>query len=121
MQGVNINVTDDIEKGLISVKQNLALYIGGRGAKSKNFHTDLMARMGVEAEAHQIQDLFLEGRRNEAIAAVPSQFADEISLVGPIERVRDRLDAWRDSPITSLMVSAGSREQLQQVAELVLD
>lgn len=121
MQGVNINVTNDIEKGLIPVKQNLALYIGGMGAKSKNFHTDLMARMGFEAEAHQIQDLFLEGRRNEAIAAVPSQFADEISLVGPIERVRDRLEAWRDSPITSLMVSAGSREQLQQVAELVLD
>ena len=79
-----------------------------------------MARMGFEAEAHQIQDLFMAGKRDEAVRAVPSQFADEISLTGPIDRVKDRLQAWRDTPVTSLMLGAGSPEQLRMNAELVL-
>ncbi len=120
MQSVSINICDDIEQGLIPIKTNLSLYIGGMGAKSKNFHTELMARMGFEAEAHQIQDLFMAGKRDEAVRAVPSQFADEISLTGPIDRVKDRLQAWRDTPVTSLMLGAGSPEQLRMNAELVL-
>lgn len=119
-QGVQINICDDVEEGLIPVKGNLALYIGGMGAAKQNFHTELMSRMGFEEDARNIQRLFLEGKRGEAIAAVPSEFADEISLVGPIDRIRDRLQAWRDTPVTSLLVGAASRQHLQTCAELIL-
>lgn len=119
-QNVMINICDDVEEGLIPIKNSLALYIGGMGALKRNFHTELMGRMGFEAEARNIQKLFLDGRRGEAVAAVPSEFADEISLVGSIERVKDRLQAWRDTPITSLLVGARSKEQLQSFAELVM-
>jgi F420-dependent oxidoreductase-like protein len=120
MQGLSVNICDDVEQGLIPVKHGLALYIGGMGAKSRNFHTELMGRMGFEAEARQIQDLFLAGKKDEAFQAVPSSFADEISLVGPIERIRDRLDAWRDSPVTSLLVNTKNVDQMRTIAELVL-
>ena len=120
MQGLSVNICDDVEQGLIPVKHGLALYIGGMGAKSRNFHTELMGRMGFEAEARLIQDLFLAGKKDEAFQAVPSSFADEISLVGPIERIRDRLDAWRDSPVTSLLVNTKNVDQMRTIAELVL-
>lgn len=120
MQGITITVCDDIEAGLMPVKQYLAFYIGGMGAKKHNFHTELMARMGFEVEARKIQTLFLEGKKDEAVAAVPSSFADEISLVGPIERIRDRLDAWRETPVTSLLVATHDPEQLRSFAELVM-
>jgi F420-dependent oxidoreductase-like protein len=119
-QNVMINICDDVEEGLIPIKNSLALYIGGMGALKRNFHTELMGRMGFETEARNIQKLFLDGRRGEAVAAVPSEFADEISLVGPADRVKDRLQAWRDTPITSLLVGARSKEQLQSFAELVI-
>ena len=117
---VVLQVTDDVEAGLVPVKTNIALYIGGMGAKGQNYHTRLMARMGFEEEAHRIQDLFLAGRREEAVAAVPTEFADEISLVGPPERIRDRLKAWEDSPVTMLNVATRSPDDLRQVAEIVL-
>ena len=79
----NISVTDDVEAALMPSKASLGFYIGGMGAEGANFHTNLMARMGYEGEAYEIQRLFLEGKRDEAIATVPSAFADEISLVGP--------------------------------------
>ncbi|MFT5101396.1 MAG: F420-dependent oxidoreductase-like protein [Flavobacterium sp.] len=119
-QGVTINICDDVEQGLIPIKNNLALYIGGMGAKDRNFHTELMGRMGLEAEARKIQDLFLAGKKDEAVQAVPSSFADEISLVGPIDRVKDRLQAWRETPVTSLLVNARNEQQIQQMAEIVL-
>ena len=100
------------------MKNNLALYIGGMGAAKKNFHTDLMGRMGFKAEAKKIQDLFLQGKRTEAALAVPDQFADEISLVGPKERIKKRLEIWRDTPVTSLLIST-QREKLGEVAEIV--
>jgi hypothetical protein len=77
--------------------------------------------MGFEAEANKVQDLFLAGKKAEAVAAVPDQLADEISLVGPLERIKDRLQAWRETPVTSLLVSARSATDLQTLAELVLD
>ena len=103
------------------VKRNLALYIGGMGAKTRNFHTELMGRMGFEAEANTIQNLFLEGKKDEAVMAVPSAFADEISLVGSLDRIRDRLSAWEDTPVTSLLVSPRSEAELQTMADLVLN
>ena len=120
MQGVSIKICDDVEEGLLPVKHSLALYIGGMGARQRNFHTELMERMGFAAEARHIQALFLAGKKDEAVAAVPSSFADEISLVGPVERIRERLDAWRETPVTSLLVSTRSPEQLRTFAELVL-
>ena len=80
-------IADDIEEALMPTKAALAFYIGGMGARDRNFHMELMSRMGFEAEANKIQDLFFEGRRDEAIPLVPTQFADEISLVGPKERI----------------------------------
>jgi F420-dependent oxidoreductase-like protein len=120
-QGVVVNVTDDLEQGLLPVKGMLALYVGGMGAKDRNFHKELISRFGFEAEAQKIQDLFLAGKKEEAVRAVPDQLADEISLVGPVDRIRDRLQAWRETPVTSLLVSARSSTELQTLADLVLD
>ena len=115
-----VAVTDDVEAALAPAKASLGFYIGGMGAKGQNYHTKLMARMGYEEQAFRIQDLFFEGRRDEAIAAVPDEFADEISLVGPPERIRDRLQAWEESPVTSILVQGGNVEQLREIAEVVL-
>jgi len=116
----NISITDDVAAGLYPVKAMLGFYIGGMGAKGQNFHTELMARMGFAEEAFKIQDLFFDGRRDEAIAVVPDEFADEISLVGPAARVRKRLAAWEDSPVTTLLTYPNSAEQLRSIAETIL-
>ncbi len=119
-QGIVMNITDDIEAGLLPVKQMLALYVGGMGAKQRNFHKELVSRMGFEAEANQVQDLYLAGQKEAAVRAVPDQLADEISLVGPKDRIAERLQAWRETPITSLNVSARSSAELTLFAEVVL-
>ncbi|MEZ5596299.1 MAG: LLM class F420-dependent oxidoreductase [Pseudomonadales bacterium] len=119
-QGVVVNITDDRERGLAPVKNMLALYVGGMGAKDRNFHKELISRMGFEAEANRIQELFLSGRKAEAAAAVPDKLADEIALVGSRDYIRDRLSAWRETPVTSLLVSARNPAELQTLAELVL-
>jgi F420-dependent oxidoreductase-like protein len=111
-------VCDDVAEGLLPVKAMLGFYIGGMGHAARNFHADLMARMGYEEEAHRIQELFLSGRREEAVLAVPDAFADEISLVGPSERIAERLELWRKGPVTDLLVLAPDRETLRTLAEL---
>jgi F420-dependent oxidoreductase-like protein len=116
---VVVQITDDVERGLLPVKAALAFYIGGMGARKRNFHKELMARMGFEAEAQQIQDLFFAGRREEGIRAVPDAFADEISLVGPVERIRDRVAAWRETPVSTLVIGAADAASLRRLAELV--
>lgn len=119
-QSVVVNITDDEDKGLEPVRHMLALYVGGMGSKERNFHNELIARFGYEAEAKQIQELYMAGRKAEAAAAVPRELADEISLVGSVGKIRDRLQAWRESPVTSLTVSARTEAELTTVAELVL-
>ena len=119
--GVHVNVTDDVAAGLAPVKAMLGFYIGGMGAKDRNFHKELMSRMGYEAEAEKIQELFFQGDRAGAIAAVPDAFADEIALVGPKERIRERLQAFDATPVTTLLVFAPDPAKLRQVAELVLE
>jgi F420-dependent oxidoreductase-like protein len=118
---VNFTVTDDVASALLPVKGALGFYIGGMGAKGQNYHTKLMQRMGYEEEALKIQDLFFQGKRDEAILAVPDDFADEISLVGPPARIKERLEAWRNSPVTSLLLGGGDRspEDLKVIADLV--
>ncbi len=119
-QMVQVSISDDVQAALAPVKAMLGFYIGGMGAKKRNFHMELMARMGFEAEAAKIQDLFMEGRRAEAVAAVPDEFADEISLVGPLDRIKDRLQAWKDTPVTTLLITNRDVETMRTMAELVL-
>jgi len=119
-QFINVVITDDVPAGLNPIKAMLGFYIGGMGAKKRNFHKELMARMGYEAEAEKIQNLFMEGKRWEAVAMVPDRFADEISLVGPIERIKERLAEWKKTPITSLLIGSREPEVLRTMAELVL-
>jgi F420-dependent oxidoreductase-like protein len=109
---------DDVAEGLLPVKIMLGFYIGGMGHAKRNFHADLMARMGYEEEARRIQALFLDGRREEAVRAVPDAFADEISLVGPRERIAERLEVWRKGPVTDLLVVSPDRPTLRVLAEL---
>jgi F420-dependent oxidoreductase-like protein len=118
-QMVLVNLSDDVPGALLAVKGMLAFYVGGMGAKEQNFHKDLIVRMGYEAEANRIQELFFAGQRAEAVAAVPDALADAVSLVGPRERIRERLEAWRASRVTTLLAS-GSRESLRTLAELLL-
>lgn len=116
---VMVNVDDDLEKALLPIKASLAFYVGGMGAQKHNFHKNLMARMGYEAEANRIQELFLSGRRQDAVMAVPDRFADEISLSGPRARIRERLAAWRESPVTTLLVTGHDLEAVRDMAELL--
>ncbi|MFJ3721515.1 LLM class F420-dependent oxidoreductase [Streptomyces sp. NPDC090045] len=111
-------VCDDVAEGLLPVKAMLGFYIGGMGHAARNFHADLMARMGYEEEARRIQDLFLAGRKEEAVLAVPDAFADEISLIGPRERIAERLELWRKGPVTDLLVTAPDPHTLRVLAEL---
>lgn len=116
---VGVYINDNLEEALYPTKAMLAFYIGGMGSKKRNFHKELMSRMGFEKEAEQIQDMFFEGKRDEAIHMVPDQFADEISLSGSVDRIRERLKAWEDSPVTSLLIH-GDESTLRTMAELVL-
>lgn len=121
-QMVVVNVTDDIEAALFGVKSFIALYVGGMGAKGgtgHNFHKDLFVRMGYEEEADKIQDLYLAGRKEEAVAVVPDDLADSIALIGPKDRIRDRLQAWQDSRVTTLLVATPNVEGLRTIAETI--
>jgi F420-dependent oxidoreductase-like protein len=116
--GPTVVVTDDVQAGLGFIKPVLALYIGGMGARGKNFYNELACRYGFDEAAKKIQDLYLDGKKAEATAAVPDQLADEVSLVGPKERIRDRLAAWRESPVTTMICGFGQPEALRLMAEL---
>jgi F420-dependent oxidoreductase-like protein len=107
----------DVQACLDMVKPFLALYVGGMGARGKNFYNQLACRYGFAAEAKVIQDLYLDGKKNEAAAAVPNQLADEVALVGPPERIRDRLGAWRSSGVTTLICGLRQVEALRTLAE----
>jgi F420-dependent oxidoreductase-like protein len=110
-------VTDDVESARAMLKEYYSFYIGGMGARGKNFYNDLFVRYGYEAEAREIQDLFLDGKQREAAAKVPDAFVDEVALVGSVERIRDRLAAWRESGATTLLVSTRDAATLRGVAE----
>ncbi len=113
-------VTDDVDKGRLEAKPTLALYIGGMGAKGANFYNDLAHRYGYGEAAERIQDLYLEGSKMEATMAVPEDLVDELSLIGPRERIADRLEAWKDSPATTLIVNSTDLRTLRTLAEIAL-
>ncbi len=117
-QMVNVTITDDIEAGLLAFKYFLSFYIGGMGAKTTNFHKNLFIRMGYEAEADKIQQLFMEDKRDEAARVIPDDLADAMALVGPVDRIRDRLQAWRDSRVTTMLVTASDVESLRAISEI---
>jgi F420-dependent oxidoreductase-like protein len=115
---------DDLEKCRMPVKGNLALYIGGMGARDKNFYNDYAKRLGYEAEAKKIQDLYLDGKKAEAAAAVPDELVDDVALVGSEARIRDRLQAWKaagkQKHVGSLLCGGGQSRVLQVLAEELL-
>ncbi|HVM41279.1 MAG TPA: LLM class F420-dependent oxidoreductase [Acidimicrobiia bacterium] len=117
---VPVILGDDVDGCRAFVKPMLALYVGGMGARGKNFYFDLACRYGFEAAAKEIQDLYLDGKKKEATAAVPDEMVDEVALVGPRERILDGLEAWKESPATTLIVGAGQTEALELMAEAVL-
>jgi F420-dependent oxidoreductase-like protein len=113
-------LSDDVASARDTLKPYYALYIGGMGARGTNFYNDLVRSYGFEAEAEEIQTLFLEGKQRDAAAAVPDQLVDELALVGPRERIADRLAAWRESGATTLLVSTHDPATVRAIAELVL-
>ncbi|MSP41769.1 MAG: LLM class F420-dependent oxidoreductase [Alphaproteobacteria bacterium] len=124
MPFVNVIIGDDLEKCRIPVKNMLALYIGGMGARDKNFYNDYAKRLGYEAEAKQIQDLYLDGKKAEATAKVPDKLCDEVALLGPADRVKDRLQAYiaagKKNHISSLLAGAPNAASMRLLAESVL-
>jgi F420-dependent oxidoreductase-like protein len=117
---VNVLVGDDVAALRDSLKPHVALYVGGMGAKGKNFYNALVRRYGWEAEAETIQELYLAGHVRDAIAAVPDELVDAVSLVGPKERIAERLEAWQATPVTALLVGSPQPEALETLAEILL-
>jgi F420-dependent oxidoreductase-like protein len=117
---VSVAVGDDVPALLDALRPHVALYVGGMGAKGRNFYNSLVRRYGWEDEAERIQELYLGGKQREAIAAVPDELVDAVALVGPKERIAERLEAWRETPVTTLVLATMQPEALQTLAELVL-
>ncbi len=117
---VTVVLGDDVAACRSFVKPMLALYIGGMGARGKNFYNDLARRYGYEADAAHIQDLYLAGRKQEATDAVPDSLVDEVALCGPRERIAELLEPWKRSRATTLICGTIQPEALQVMAELVL-
>lgn len=113
---VPVLVHDDVEEAASWIKPSLALYIGGMGAKSVNFHHDVFARMGYEDVADKVQELYLAGRKDEATAAIPTPLVEDTSLIGPAEKIRDELAAWEETVVTTLLLR-GDAATLTKVAE----
>ncbi|MFQ5697146.1 MAG: LLM class F420-dependent oxidoreductase [Myxococcota bacterium] len=121
---VTVVMGDDLEKCRMPAKAALSLYIGGMGARDKNFYNDYARRLGYDEAAAEIQDLYLAGKRNEAFAAVPDALVDDLFLMGPRERIVDRLQAWKAAgkarQIDTLLVASAQPEVLQLLAEEIL-
>ena len=116
---VPLIVTDDLDGAIDALRPFYALYFGGMGAKGMNFHANVAIRMGYEREIEEIQDLYLGGKKEEAGAKIPRNLIEEMSLVGPREKIRDDLEKWRESIATTLLIS-GDAATLRAAAELVL-
>ncbi len=117
---VTVAVDDDLERARLAAKPMLSLYIGGMGSRGRNFYHDLAHRYGYGEAADRIQDAYLAGRKMEAMRAVPDALVDEVSLVGSKDRIADRLEAWRESGITTLIAATTDPTAVRTLAELVL-
>ena len=121
---VTVIIADDLERARMPVKGHMSLYIGGMGARNKNFYNDLAKRLGYEEAAMQIQDLFLDGKKKEAAAAVPDELVDACHLVGPAARIRERLQVWKEAGakrwVDTMLLGTSQPEALELVAEELL-
>jgi len=116
---VSVVMNDNLEVACNQLRPMLAIYIGGMGSRGKNFYHDLACRIGYEEAANEIQDLYLAGEKGKAMMAVPEELIDEIALVGPKERIKERLIAWIDSPITTMNLTIFDTETLRIVVDLL--
>ena len=114
---VHVEVDNDVKAALARLKPEVALYVGGMGHRTKNFHNDIMVRRGFGDAASRIQELYLAGRKDEAIAAVPDEWVDLKSLVGPAARIRERYRAWEDCGADSLSVRSRQPEAIEVMAQ----
>jgi F420-dependent oxidoreductase-like protein len=120
MPGVIVAMGDDVAACRASVKGRLALYVGGMGARGKNFYNELAQRYGYEGPAKVIQDLYLSGKKAEAEAAVPDELVDEVALCGPRERIRERVAEYKAAGVTTLMVASNDPTVIRTMAEVTL-
>jgi F420-dependent oxidoreductase-like protein len=116
---VSVVINDNLDIAYNMLRPVLALYVGGMGARGKNFYYDLAVRYGFEGAAAEIQDLYLSGDKGAAMARVPAELIDAVALVGPRDRVRERLSLWRNSPVTTLNMTVFDVETLRTMVELV--
>ena len=112
-------VGDDVDACRNLLKPMLALYIGGMGARGKNFYNDLACRYGYQEAAKDIQDLYLDGKKKSAAEAVPNALVDEVALCGPRERIASLFSTWKNSRVTTLICGTMQPEALQIMADLV--
>jgi F420-dependent oxidoreductase-like protein len=121
---VTVVIGDSVEECMAPIRGNMALYIGGMGARDKNFYNDYAKKLGFEEDAVRIQDLYLSGRREEAMAAVPAELIDACHLIGPADRIRDRLKRWKEAgdrgEVGTMLIGSGQPEALQLIAETML-
>lgn len=115
---VRLVLADDVRAAIDAAKPQIALYVGGMGAKGKNFHTDAMIERGFAAEAERIQELYLAGAKDEATAAVPDEYIDEGALIGPEARIAERFTRWRDSDFTLLRLDIGDEAAMGAIARI---
>jgi F420-dependent oxidoreductase-like protein len=115
---VSVVIDDDVERAADRLRPNFALYFGGMGARKANFHADVARRMGYEAEVDRIQELYLDGKKDEAAGAVPTKLVEELALVGPLDKIRHDLEAWRGSIVDTLLLYPDP-SILRPMAELV--
>ncbi len=122
---VNLCIDDDIEKARDQVRPLLALYVGGMGSRKKNFYNALVQRYGFEDAAKEVQDLYLDGKKDEAAAALPAELIDRTSLVGPKERIKERLEVYREAGVGTLVATPtvfdpeARRRMIREIAEMV--
>jgi F420-dependent oxidoreductase-like protein len=116
---VPLIVTDDVDAATDALRPMYALYFGGMGARNINYHANVAIRMGYEAEVAKIQDLYLSGKKDEAAAAVPNKLIEQLTLIGPKDKIRHDLEAWRESIVTTLLIGADA-ETVRTAAEIVL-
>jgi F420-dependent oxidoreductase-like protein len=116
----HVQIGDDVGACLASLKPRFALYIGGMGAREKNFYNDLACKLGYVDAAARIQDLYLAGRKDEATAAVPDELCDELSLCGPESRIRERFPVWEQAGVTTMIVDSNQPEAFELMAQIII-